>query len=216
MIEKRILLPVVLLVLITVPALSVLCVEEAEASPDYLIMDTGTLSKGSFDTRNNADVKITIVNNTENKVDVKVWITYQNESGVLKEVDIEVASEDKTVAVLNLGFGSQGTKYLTVHAKSDDADFYTGSAVNEASHNFTIHVDQSVWSNALTYVAIVLIVIVIAVAIYLRQRNAPKVEPQMTFTELEEMRKSQRKDVDVSSGSSSERRRYESDKRRKR
>ncbi len=218
--NKRTLLPIILLALITIPAMSALCIDDAEAASDYLVMETDTLTKGNFDTRNTADVSITITNNTDSAAKVEVWITYQDGSNVLNSTEIEVASDKKDVAVLSLKFENQGIKYLRIHAKSDDASFNTGGVGDEVGHNFTIDVSQSIWSNTITYVAIVAIIIVVAVAVYLRQRGAPKAEPQMTFTELEEMRKSQRKGIESSDSSrrrpSAERRKYEGNRRGKR
>ena len=227
MIKKRTILPVVLLAVIMIPALSVLCIEEAEASTDHLVMETSTLSTGHFDSRNSADITITISNNTEHAVTVDVWVTYQDADDqsldrALGKDKIEIGSEEDGVAVISIGFDHQGTKHLRIHAKSDSVDFI-GGVEGVAMHNFTVHVSQSIWSNAITYVAIVLVIVVIGVAIYLRQRSAPKAEPQMTFTELEEMRRSQRTGVEPSGSAarrssrpSAERRRYEGDRRRRR
>lgn len=229
MIRKRTILPVVLLAVIMIPALSVLCIEEAEASTDYLVMETNTLSTGDFNSRNTSDIKITISNGTEDEVTVDVWVTYQDATdqsieGALGRDNIKIDPEDKGTAVISIGFGSEGDKLLRIHAKSDDVDFISiGNVEGVASYNFSIYVHQSIWSNTITYVAIILIIVVVAVAIYLRQRSAPKAEPQMTFTELEEMRRSQRTGVEPSGSAarrssrpSAERRRYEGNKRRRR
>ncbi len=216
MINKRTVLSVILIAAIAIPVMSVFYVEEAEAASTYLEMDTGSLEIGDFDTRNAGDVKITIKNNTEDNVSVRVWLTYQNKTDVIKETTVEVLKEDKAVAVLNVKFDSQGAKSLTIWAESEDASFYDGSPQSSIGHNFTLGVSQSVWSNATTYIAIVAIVIIIAVAVYIKHRSAPKAEPGITFTELEEQRRSQRKGVESSKAPSAEKKKYEGGQRKNR
>ena len=147
---------------------------------------------------------------------VRVWLTYQNKTDVIKETTVEVLKEDKAVAVLNVKFDSQGAKSLTIWAESEDASFYDGSPQSSIGHNFTLGVSQSVWSNATTYIAIVAIVIIIAVAVYIKHRSAPKAEPGITFTELEEQRRSQRKGVESSKAPSAEKKKYEGGQRKNR
>lgn len=214
MIDKRTIIPIILLALIAVPAL---CIGEAEASSDQLEIDTGSLETGDFDTRNSSDVKITIINDTVTDAKVKVWITYQNEGRSLGEQIIDVPMDSSVVASVNIGFDNQGIKYLTIHAESETEGL--SFPTDRSTHNFTIHVNQSVWSNAITYVAIVAVVAIIAIAIFLRQRSAPKVEPELTFTELEELRRTGKVES-LRSGRggrapATDRRKYEGNKRRR-
>ncbi len=214
MIDKRTIIPIILLALIAVPAL---CIGEAEASSDQLELDTGSLETGSFDTRNYSDVKITIRNDTTTDAEVRVWITYQNESKPIGEQIISVEMDSSAVASINIGFENQGIKYLTIHAESETEGLSFPS--DQSTHNFTIHVSQSVWSNAITYVAIIAVVAIVAIAIFLRQRSAPKVEPELTFTELEELRRTgqveSRRSGRSGKAPATDRRRYEGNKRRK-
>lgn len=222
MVSKRTIFSVILIAVIAVPALSVLCIEEAEASSDYLEMDTGSLSLGSFDTRNAADIKITIKNYTLDEVSVKVWLTYQdNPDRILRQTTIEIPGEDEAVAVLNIKFEQQGSKNLRIWAGSEDAYFQDGQ--ESVGYNFALSVSQSIWSNTITYVAIVAIVAIVGIAIFIKHRSAPKAEPGITFTELEEQRRSQRKGVEPAKSTrrssrapTAERRRYEGGGRRKR
>lgn len=217
MVNKKYILAIILVTMIAVPLVSLYDIDEAEAQSDSLFMDTGSFSSGGFDTRTPGNVSFEIRNDSGTDASVDVYVTYQNQDNRLTSETVTVPT-NKTVAV-NLSFeiGSEGTKYLTVWAESDDADFQNGSP--EISHNFTIYVGQSIWSNWGTYVAIIAVVIIVAVALYLRSRNVTKEEPELTFTELEELERSKRQSDRKSTAArapSAERQRYEGRKSKKR
>lgn len=218
MLNKKYVLAILLATMIAVPLVSLYDIDEAEAVPDGLFMDTGSFSKGSFDTRTPGTVSINITNYTGNDVNVDVYVTYFGSDRNLASKDDVLIQSGKTETVsLSFEIGSEGTKDLTLWAESEDVTFQNG--LNEISHNFIIHVDLSIWSNWATYVAIIVVVIIVAVALFLRTRGVTKEEPELTFTELEELERSKRQSGRVSGSektSTTERQRYEDRSSKKR
>ncbi|MEA4977093.1 MAG: hypothetical protein VB016_00845 [Methanomassiliicoccaceae archaeon] len=190
--SKKTILAIVLVALIAVPVLSLYESEDVDAAPigNCLMIDTPSISAGGFDTRTAGYVDVTIKNNTAAQATVLVYITYENGTSKLAQKIITVDAGSSTKVTLNFTIDSPGTKNLTVWGESDDAEFLTDSSDNELNYaNFTINVDESIWSGWTTYIAIIAIVALIALAVFLKYRNAPKVEKSITFTELDEQKR---------------------------
>ena len=219
MVNKKYILAIILVTMIAVPLVSLYDIDEAEAQSDSLFMDTGSFSSGGFDTRTPGNVSFEIRNDSGTDASVDVYVTYQNQDNRLTSKTVTVPTNETVAVNLSFEIGSEGTKdlTLTVSAKSDDAYFQNGLPV--ISYNFTLYVGQSIWSNWGTYVAIIAVVIIVAVALYLRSRNVTKEEPELTFTELEELERSKRQSDRKSTAArapSAERQRYEGRKSKKR
>lgn len=220
MINKKSMLAIILIAMIAVPIISVYGTDDAEAATtnECLIMDTGTLSFGGFDSRTAGNVSITIKNTTVVEATVNVYVTYQYSEHVLSSVEgivIPIGGEEKVD--LEFMIDSQGTKDLSIWAesKTSNAKFYQSGTKDKVSHNFSIDVKQSIWSNWGTYVAIIIIVAIVGIAIFIKYRNVPKAEETTTFTELEDLKKSRRGRSESSNAPTVERKRYESGKRKK-
>ncbi len=221
MINKKSILAIVLIAIIAVPIISIYGADDVDAATDdkYLFMDTGTLTFGGFDSRTEGTVSITIENNTDVEAIVNVYVTYQqhkdNILGSMNEIVITAGELEKVD--LKFMIDSQGTKDLTIWAKSEtsEVNFFKGVATDEVGHNFSIYVEQSIWSNWGTYVAIILIVAIVGIAVFIKYRNVPKAEQITTFTELENLKKSKRSQSTSSKSPTVEKKRYESDKRKR-
>ena len=220
MINKKSILAIVLIAMIAAPIISIYGADDADAATldECLFMDTGTLSYGGFDSRTAGNVSITIKNNTYVEATVDVYITYQNSSEVISSVrGVVIPIDEENVVNLNFMIDSQGDKDLTIWAesKTSDAKFFTGVEKSVVGHNFTINVEQSIWSNWGTYIAIIIIIAIVGIAIFLKYRNAPKAEQTVTFTELEDQKRSKRAQGVSSKAPTVERKRYESSSRKK-
>jgi len=216
MINKKSILAIVLIAMIAIPVISICGADDIDAADDHLFMDTSTLTFGGFDSRTAGNVNITIKNNTAADATVNVYVTNQNSERKISSVnDIVISTGEERAVNLNFMIDSQGTKNLTIWAESSDAKFFNGGDVEKIGYNFTINVEQSIWSNWGTYLAIIIIVLIVVIAVFLKYRNAPKAEQTTTFTELEDLKKSKRSQSASSKAPTVERKRYDNSKRKK-
>ncbi|MDN5357888.1 MAG: hypothetical protein AB7D42_00950 [Candidatus Methanomethylophilaceae archaeon] len=215
--SKKTILTIVLVALIAVPVLSLYDSEDTDAAPigNCLMIDTSSISAGGFDTRTAGYVDVVIENNTAAQATVLVYITYENSTSKLAEKTITIDAGSSTKVTLNFTVDSAGTKNLTIWGESDDAEFLTDSSDDELNYaNFTINVDESIWSSWTTYIAIIAIVALIALAVFLKYRNAPKAEKSITFTELENQKRGKMSEKTVSAKApTTEKKQYQSKRR---
>ena len=218
MINKKSMLAIFLIAMIAVPIISIYSTDDADAATadECLSMDTSTLTSGGFDSRTAGNVSITIRNTTATDAIVNVYVTYQYSEQILSSVNGSVvpANGEKRID-LNFMIDSRGTKDLTIWAESPDTMFFLDVAKDKVSYNFTIDVEQSIWSNWGTYLAIIIIIAIVGIAVFLKYRNSPKAEQNITFTELEDMKRSKRGQSTSSKAPTVERKRYESGNRKK-
>ncbi len=153
-----------------------------------------------------------------------IWFIVDNSSGSSFEMTVTVTEGSKTVATQSYsvpagdssyrvevsmpGFTSEGTHTLTVSCTTDPSGQFTTS-----SFNVTVNVEKNILSNWALYLVIAVIVIVIAIFAYLKIRDTPKNKPEMTFEQLEALRKQEmaeksQKKQKSSTGPSTERKRY--------
>jgi hypothetical protein len=157
-----------------VPALSILDQNESDAT----IFINGEPQQGKI-TSDGGEIYVYLDNTEDTSISVKIVITNNNTKNEVGNTiqDIPAKSEHYKVTV-NVNFGGTGE----YNAKITCTDTTTGEITYTT---MTVTVTDTVWSSWTAYAAIAIVVILIVIAVFVHMRNAPKIKPDTTFTELE-------------------------------
>ncbi|UAL07508.1 MAG: DUF3244 domain-containing protein [Candidatus Methanogranum gryphiswaldense] len=202
---KKILVITAAMMLTLVLGLSMVDQEESDATvsiieayQDTITPDGGTIYV-QFNSTEGVDREITIT------------ITNSNTGSTVGTATITIPADTenyKASVHVNLGGTGEYNIKITCAPTSyfDNKEAYYTTTI-------TVNVTESIWSSWTAYAAIIIVVIIIVIAIFLHMRNAPKIKPDKTFTELE----SERNDGKPSRSteriaSSTERKKYKSTK----
>ncbi len=186
---------------------------DSDASTAYVSNDS---SYGGFDSMNGGTLTFTVNNRSGGSFTMDVAV-YEG-SNLVGSTTAAIAAGDSSaqVSVDMGGFTSVGTHTVTV-----SMSVVSGSNVtlDHTSFTATIVVDQNILNNWVTYAVIIIVAIVIIAFVYLKMRDTPKKQPDMTFEQLEEQRKAEMaaksEKKSKNSGTSTERQRYLASKNKK-
>jgi len=106
------------------------------------------------------------------------------------------ASRTATAADEERGFFDIGVSFRVGTGTYFAYVVITGDNVSETRNQIStvsFEVGRSIWSNVLTYVAIIAVIIIIAIVVLLRMRAQPKVDNAGAFTAMEEERQVKKK-----------------------
>ena len=181
-----------LLAIVAVLAVAVVPFVAADDS-DAAIKRTGQWEASGFTDNGGGSLRATIQNDVDSSVTIKIKVLdFDDETKVLADKDFVIPAssdnEGKTVAELNWGYGSSGTKYVKVYTYNPE----TGERLNNLLVDdgcVQIEVTHSIWKNAATYIVIALIIVVVLVVIilYIRSTKSTKSDTTMadkTFTKM--------------------------------
>jgi hypothetical protein len=151
-----------------------------------------------------------------------LYVEFKNSESVERTIEIEVTNSDtgKVVGTTTVTIPADTTNYkATVHVNFGGVGEYNAKVTCTPADYFgsinytttTVNVTKSIWSSWTAYAAIIIVVILVVIAVFLHMRNAPKIKPDKTFTEIESEKsddKSSRSTERIAS--STERKKYKS------
>ncbi|MDR3206203.1 MAG: hypothetical protein LBT41_03815 [Candidatus Methanoplasma sp.] len=182
----------------------------ADTSDGYIGIDEEKTNGDGFSNNSNGTVHVHF--NSEETVDVYIDIRVEDSDGKLlaekKDVRIPAGADDYVVDV-SVGLSGVGTHEIKVIC-TPEMYFLSAGGITFNFVDLHVEVTESLWSKWTTYLAIAVVVILIVIAIFLRMRSASDKNPDTTFTELENKRRSPAKS-EPTAAASTERKRYKAD-----
>lgn len=171
------------MIVLIVPAVALS--ENADGSP-YL--DNGDVSvTREFDDRTAGEITVTVHNaNATPMSNVKVYAKDPLSGRTYDTKTTDVAAGGSAVVRLSFTVDTPGTYWATVFVENS-----TGTIIDQMTVSFTV--GQSIWSNTMTYVAIVAVIIILIIVAFIKIRSAPKVDNAGAYTAHEEERKAGKK-----------------------
>jgi len=161
-----------------------------DAAGEAELRDGSIWVSDGFDDRSSGAITVRVFNTGVEPVVVNVKITGMGSDNEYATGTLTVPGDPGSgsgYADIRLSFqiGSPGRHWVDVHIEG------AYGVVNDSQSvmGFEFEVRQSIWSNTLTYVAIILVIVVAGIGIFIRIRGTPKVEETGTFTAMEEERK---------------------------
>lgn len=169
----------------------------------------GKGTAGEFKEGKTGTVTFAVTNTEANDIEAvfKVYIDVASaditDSTVPDETVTETLSEGTNTVEISFSLGA-GSHTVIVKASSEDTVFDAGAD----SFELKISVEESVWSNVTTYLALIAVIIIVAIGVFYYIRNKPKSAPTTTFTELEEQKKAEKPAEPAKKSTGTEKRRY--------
>jgi small-conductance mechanosensitive channel len=166
--------------LIPVLAISDNAAGEAELTTDSV------WQTGGFDDRTNGTIMVRVIGIEESDV-ITVTITNLLTGRVFATKTFVATINDEirghVDVALSFRVSDPGKHFASVKISGDNV-----SEDRNQMSTLSFEVGRSIWSNVLTYVAIVVVIIIIAIVLLIRMRAAPKVDSAGAFTALESER----------------------------
>lgn len=186
------------LMLTLVPALSLIDEDNSDATVSFVNVTQGKI------TSDGGDLYVEFMNDESAERIVTITVTNSNTGAVVGTTTVTIPADVANYkATVHVNFGGTG-EYNAKIACTPSSYFDPG--INYTTT--TVTVTDSIWSSWTAYAAIAIVVILVVIAVFLHMRNAPKIKPDKTFTELE-TEKNEGKPVKTEERiSSTERKRY--------
>ncbi|MDY0293387.1 MAG: hypothetical protein RBQ77_02290 [Candidatus Methanomethylophilaceae archaeon] len=148
-----------------------------------------------FDNMTAGTISVSYTNTGSDPVTVEFYATYTSGGDRLAEGTISIPAGETVEGTLTFLINSAGAHYITVFASATNPDGSEALFPHGDRTSLLVDVGSSAWSQWTTYLAIVVVVLLIVIGVWLRMRNAPKVEADTTFTEMEEKKSMYRPEV---------------------
>jgi hypothetical protein len=158
----------------------------------FQLSDGNIRETRGFDDRSAGTLHILLENDSSADIVVNVTVRDNlNHAHVYAVMNnITVPYTDSVDVGISFQIGTPGQYWIRV----DVTDALTGDPLSEWSTNtIMITVNQSIWSNTWTYIAIIVVIIIVAIGAFIKMRSNPKVEESGAFTAMEEERKAGKK-----------------------
>lgn len=184
---KKVCLLAMVMVLFFIPVAS-----GSVAGNVYLHDGDVRVTKG-FDDRSAGTLSITMENNgaTDVYVNISVGGNYPHVGHVYAVAENVMIPYGESLTVdVSFRIYNPGTYWINVIVTDALADEHV---ILVQSNNIQITVNQSIWSNTWTYIAIIIVIIIVAIGAFIKIRSNPKVEESGAFTAMEEERKAGKK-----------------------
>lgn len=144
----------------------------------------GDISSSDFTTNKDGTITILMSNDEERVVSVNITASNPDTGAIYKTTKVDIPKDTKDYAAkISFNIDEVGQYNVKIVCESD-ADFQ-GDIYEKTT---IVDVTESIWSNWVTYGAIIVVVILIAIAVALKLRSAPTVKPETTFTQIESER----------------------------
>lgn len=163
------------IMLTLVPALSLVDEDDSDATVSFINVTQGKI------TSDGGDLYVEFKNDESAERTVTITVTNSNTGAVVGTATVTIpASTENYKATVHVNFGGTGEYNAKITC--------TPSSYFDPGINYTteiVTVTDSIWSSWTAYAAIAIVVILVVIAVFLHMRNAPKIKPDTTFTELE-------------------------------
>ncbi len=163
------------IMLTLVPALSLIDEDNSDATVSFINVTQGKI------TSDGGDLYVEFMNDEAAERTVTITVTNSNTDAVVGTATVTIPADVANYkATVHVNFGGTGEYNAKITC--------TPSSYFDPGINYTttiVTVTDSVWSSWTAYAAIAIVVILVVIAVFFHMRNAPKIKPDTTFTELE-------------------------------